>query len=186
MERRLRDCDDFGSALLAARTGEPAGFEWLFRRFGRPVKAFVTAKGHRDVDDIVSEAFAAAFRSIGSFAGNEDQFVSWLFRIAHNKLVDHSRRTARRPATDPLEGVVVESGTNVADDALTRLGAGVAEVLQGLPVDQRDVLVLRFASDLSIEQTAAVMGRSAGAVKQLQHRAIERVKRIIEQGAVTR
>ena len=172
---------------MSARTGEAAGFEWLFDSFGRRVHGFLVSQGSSDADDVTSEVFASAFRSLGSFEGGEAQFVSWLFRIARNRLIDRGRAAGRRPRTDGGEAPDRAGRVDVESEALSRLGnSELASVLGQLSDDQREVLVLRFVSDLSIDQVAEVMDRKPNAVKALQYRAIRAVHRILSLEAVTR
>lgn len=181
------DAASFESALERARRDDSAGFTWLYERFGRPVLAFLTARGATEPEELVNDVFLAAFRNLEAFDGAESAFVSWLFAIARNKAIDRARWSARRPASGrevdeqhlPAtasvdRGVVAAAGL---DHLLSRLAA--------LSDDQRDVLILRFVNDLSIEQTAAILGKTQGAVKQLQLRGLAGAKRLISDEAVT-
>jgi len=124
----------------------------------------------------------AAWEHIGRFHGTEAQFRSWIFTIAHHQVVDHHRR---RREEQPLEWAASHrSADDTEAEALSRIGEReLTQVLTELAPAQRQVLMLRLVADLSIEQTAAVLGRSAGAVKALQHRAIEAARRRIQEHA---
>ncbi len=136
---------------------------------------------------MTSEVFAAAFRSLGGFSGPEDDFVAWLFRIARNKVIDRARYASRRPQIESARAVPEQAGS--ADVEAAALGdvdnAWLWEILDELTDDQREVLILRFVADLSIERTAEVLGKQPNAVKALQHRAIRAAHRKISSGAVT-
>ena len=107
-----------------------------------------------------------------------------MFTIAHRRLVDDWRRRSRRPqlTDDPDEGPEPVGG-DVEDDVLGRLGGETVERLCGrLPPDQRAVLLLRILADLTVEQVAAVLGRSVGSVKALQRRGLRALRDHVEVG----
>jgi RNA polymerase sigma factor (sigma-70 family) len=154
----------------------------LYAALSGPVLGFCRARGVAEPEDVASEVFLAAFTSLNGFIGDEQQFRSWLFTIAHRRIVDSFRRDSRRPVTTPyhpeFDDRLVASGE---DDALVSLATQrVRDRLEALPVDQRDVLLLRILGDLTIEQIAGVLGKSEGAVKALQRRALASLRKRIE------
>jgi RNA polymerase sigma factor (sigma-70 family) len=160
----------FPAVLGAAQANAPWAFERLFHAYAGPVAGYVRSQGVPDPDGVANEVFFAAFRRLGDFAGSEPRFRSWLFTIAHNRVVDERRRAARRPrlteeaARDPVGG-------DVEAEALARLGEErVRALLSALPADQRSVLLLRIAADLTVQEVADVLGKRPGAVKALQRR----------------
>jgi RNA polymerase sigma factor (sigma-70 family) len=168
----------FAEALAAA--SEPGlrrekAFEHLLRPLLFPVRRYLRAQAGDATDDLVDEVLLAVWEHLPRFHGTEGQFRSWIFTIAHNQIVDHHRR---RRDEQPLELVAARRAADDTEaEALSRVAVGeLHRVLADLAPAQRQVLLLRLVSDLSIEQTAAVLGRSAGAVKALQHRAIETVR----------
>jgi RNA polymerase sigma-70 factor (ECF subfamily) len=146
------------------------------------------ARGTADPEDLVGETFLRVVRGLSSFQGSEEQFRAWVFAISRRRAIDVSRSAARRPewpvAADDLLGRV-EVG-DVEEDALQSLAEQrVLEILTGLTPDQRDVLLLRLLNDLTVEQVGSVTGKSPGAVKALQARGLEHIRREISRGAVT-
>ncbi len=176
----------FGRALDSARQGSPAGFEWLWRRFARQVTAFARVRGSEDPDGITNDVFLATFQRIDQFTGDEDAFAALLFTIARNKVIDEHRQRGRRPVTTALDPAAERLGGNTEDDALAGLGFGTRELLLQLTDDQREVLILRLVADLSLEQTAAITGRTVNATKALQHRAVNAMRRKSSVEAVTK
>jgi RNA polymerase sigma factor (sigma-70 family) len=173
--RRGRGSDD-GAAVLshwvdAARTGDSAAFGHLWQLLSPRVHGYLRGRGVASPEDVTSDVFLAAFTGMASFTGDGAAFRSWLFTIAHHKAVDDLRRrtpTAEwTPENDPR---AVGSAEDTAFEGL--LGARVRGMLAGLTPEQREVLLLRAVGDLSVEEVAAVTGRTEGAVKQLFHRAV--------------
>ena len=179
--------DGFPSVLHAARAGAPWAFERLYGDLAPIVAGYLRVQGAAEPDDVTSEVFLGVFTGIDSFEGSETQFRSWVFTIAHRRLVDERRRLARRrwsPAGDLAD--VDLTGGDVESDAFDVLGSQrVVEWCAGLSADQRDVLVLRVIGDLTVEQVAAIVNKSQGAVKALQRRALSALRQQLEKEGVT-
>jgi RNA polymerase sigma-70 factor, ECF subfamily len=179
---------DFGATLAAARAGAEWAWRDLYRETAGPVGGFLRARGVRDADDIVGDTFLNVVRSIERFDGDEDAFRAWVFTIARNTAIDRERWIARRPAYAVAHDDLATVGpTGDAEaDAMDALSLEhVRRVLDRVTPDQRDVLLLRILGGLTVEQVAAAVGRSAGAVKMLQARGLAAIRREIERGAVT-
>ena len=178
----------FDAVLGAARAQEPWAFQRIFEWLGRPVAAYLRGAGVDDPDGTANDVFLRVLGGIGRFEGTEARFRSWVFAIAHNLVIDDRRRRSRRPQQATLEGDVGPSAPGAEDDALVALGdARVRALLADLPPDQRDVVLLRIVADLSIEDTAAALGKRPGAVKSLQHRAMASLRRTLgDEGGVSR
>lgn len=172
--------ESFDAVLEAARDGAGWAFERLFLWLAKPVAAYLRGAGVEDPDGTANDVLLRAFTSLDRFRGDEDRFRSWVFTIAHHLLIDERRRVARRPRSAPLESAGGEPGepTQAAEThALVTLGdERVRSLLAGLAPDQRDVVLLRIVADLSIEDTAAALGKRPGAVKALQHRAMRTLR----------
>lgn len=178
MKRNSRSPDEeFESILDAAQRGESWAFEELYRSFRGRLGAFVAARGVEDPDDLVSEVFLGAFRSLSSFRGDETAFQAWMFRIARNKVTDWYRLQGRRPSTVSFPEGFDAAGGDVVDDAEANLDRRELVRLFGtLSHDQAEVLLLRLVGDLTVRQVATVMGRSSGAIKAHQRRALARLR----------
>lgn len=172
----------FDAVLAAARLGQPWALSALFRAFSGPVAGYVRARSPAEPDDLVSEVFTAALTSLDRFSGDEADFRGWLFTIAQRRVVDDLRRRSRRVETTPYEPDRDERTVGSAeDDSLDRLGGDwVRGVLDRLVPDQREVLLLRVLGDLTVEQVAQALGKSTGAVKQLQRRGLAAARRLLE------
>lgn len=159
----------------------------LYEDLAPVVVGYLRLHGAAEPEDVASEAFLGVFRNLDGFSGDEDGFRSWVFTIVHRRLIDERRRRGRRPRLDPIEDadLPVEGG-DVEAEVLAGLGGGwVREVLDGLTGDQRAVVLLRTLAGFSVEETAAVLDKRRGAVRALQHRGLERIRREIERGRLT-
>jgi RNA polymerase sigma factor (sigma-70 family) len=170
----------FDNVLFAARSGAEWAWERIYAELAPGVRGYLRANGATDLDDLVSEVFLQIVRGLDGFAGNEPAFRGWVYTIAHRRLVDELRRRSRRPST-PVEPAALSdasrAGGDVEDEALASLDADrVRQAIEGLPPDQRAVLLLRIIGDLTIEQIAMAVGKKPGAVKALQRRGLRRLE----------
>lgn len=180
----------FEQVLSAAQTGAGWACTRLYESLAPAVAGYLRTQGVRDVDDITSDVFLAVFTRLGTFSGTEAKFRSWVFTIAHHRLIDDRRAAGRRPAPASLDaapGYGPRSTMPAAEDtALAGLGnERVERLLATLSPDQRDVLSLRVLADLSLEQVADALGKQPGAVKALQHRALASLRRTLASEAVS-
>jgi len=169
--------------VVAAREGQPWALTEIWQRHAPAVTGYLRGRGAYEPEDMTSEVFLAVFERMPGFHGDDEALRSFVFTVAHHKMVDDLRRRTRRgesaaydPDTDPR---VASSAETLAMDALG--DQQVDELLQTLSADQREVLLLRVVADLSLEQTASVLGKRVGAVKALQHRALAALRRVMEQ-----
>jgi RNA polymerase sigma-70 factor (ECF subfamily) len=182
----------FDVILAAAQTNAGWAFSRLYEWLAPAVSGYVRLQGVRDDEDVVNEVFLAAFTRLGTFQGDEAQFRSWVFTIAHHRIVDARRAHARTPPMEDIFeaeswGRELGCAPSAEDVALPTLEVGrLRGVLDRLSPDQRDVLMMRVVADLSVEQVADALGKQPGAVRALQHRAVLAVRRHIAAEAVTR
>jgi RNA polymerase sigma-70 factor (ECF subfamily) len=164
----------FAEVLAAAQAGAPWAMESLYRDLAPAVTAYLRLHGAAEPDDLASETFIGVLTGLSGFSGDEGALRSWVFTIAHRRLVDDWRRRSRRPqVVDDDSALEDQVGGDVETDALATLGtAMVQERCAALPPDQRAVLLLRILGDLTVEQVATVLGRSVPSVKALQRRAL--------------
>jgi RNA polymerase sigma-70 factor (ECF subfamily) len=145
-----------------------------YRVLAPAVLGYLRAQRAPDPEDLLGEVFLQVTRDLARFEGDEDAFRRWVFTIAHHRLIDARRLLARRPQLS--DGDVPEVPAP-ADTAELPTDPELLSALDQLSPDQREVVVLRFVADLSLEQVAAVTRRRVGAVKALQHRALARLSR---------
>ncbi len=186
-QRPTRIGEAFPGLLAAAQSGGSWAFERLYRELAPPVVGYLRMQGAADADDLTNEVFLNVFTALGSFAGDEGQFRSWVFTIAHHRLVDERRRCSRRPQIATEEAHDYEdAGGDVEAEVLRRLSVDrVRTLCDRLAPDQRDVLLLRMVSAMTVEQAAETLGKSPTAVKALQRRALAAIRRLIEREGVS-
>ena len=170
--------EDLARTLAAARSGDGAALEALWRAHQPRLLRFLRGRGVVDAEDVATQVWIDAARNLGRFRGDGDDFRRWLFTIAHRRVVDGHRLAARRRAALSVESTRVEAAPGAdeefeAHDSLTRAVTLVAR----LPAQMRDVVLLRIVGDLSVADTAAVMGLRPGHVRVLMHRALVRLER---------
>jgi RNA polymerase sigma-70 factor (ECF subfamily) len=160
--------------LAAAQRGDGDAFSVIWRELSPAVAGYLAARGATDPDGMTSDVFLALLPRLSELTGGVAGLRTFVFSIAHARMVDDARRRARRPATVEFDPVDHDRAAASAEhEALTRVSTQrVLDLLDRLSPDYREVLALRVVADLGVEQTAAVMQRSAGSVKQLQRRAL--------------
>jgi len=178
LKARNKQADD--RLLVEAAQKDPARFADLYERHFDLIYAFVVRKTHdRDAaQDVTSEVFHSALANIGRFEWRGVPFSAWLMRIAFNALADHFGRTARNRKISGLDEAKLETQLSKSMETITVLDpyARIFRAVKILPDDQRRVVEMRFAEEKSIREIARDMGRSEGAVKQLQFRALESLR----------
>lgn len=163
-----------------ARAARGEGFDGLYRWLGGPVTAFARTRGATDPEGVTNEVFLKVFRSIGDFDGDALAFRAWIFTTARNHLIDEARKRARRPIVSSADTPEVAAPDTTVESALTALSnERVDALLSSLTETQREVIVLRIISDLSLAEVAAIVGRPETAVKRLQARALRRLEKKI-------
>ena len=146
----------------------------VYRELAPAVHGYLRAQRVPEPDDVLGEVFLQVARDLGRFEGDDDALRKWVFTIAHHRMVDAFRRQSRRPVIvdhelPELASDGLEDGGLLDDDLIA--------ALDSLTPDQREVIVLRFVADLPIESVATLTKRTEGAVKAMQHRALEQLSR---------
>jgi len=185
--RHVTPSEAFSGIVDAAKAGAEWAWADLYRELAGPVTGYLRSRGAADPEDVASETFLQVARNIKTFDGDYESFRSWIFVIAHRRLLDSRRAISRRPKTvsDDARLYVVPDVQQVDDEAIDLVStARMEELFDRLTEDQRDVLALRVIGDLTVEQTADALGKGVGAVKALQRRALASVKRAMSESGV--
>ncbi|MGO8765568.1 MAG: RNA polymerase sigma factor [Limisphaerales bacterium] len=168
--------------VQSAREGNPAAWNVLFRRYQLPLYVYVfeLVRHEQTVLDIVQEAFIAAFRHIGGLR-DDAKFGSWLFGIAHQKCIQHWRKSKETLLEEIPD--VPDEFEDGPDDLLIRKEqeAEFMNLLGQLPPPQRSVLLLHFIEDFSLEEIASVTATPLGTVKSRLHYAKKSLRKLVKE-----
>lgn len=164
---------------IEAAQKDPARFAELYENNFARVYAYIArrVRDRHEAEDLTSEVFHQALANLPRFEWRGVPFAAWLFRIAANSIIDRSKRVAKEQEILPTTAVTSE-GVNIEE---TDRRARLFRLVDRLPADQRHVIVSRFADDKSLREIAQELGRSEGAIEQLQFRALQNL-RIWERG----
>jgi RNA polymerase sigma-70 factor (ECF subfamily) len=179
-----------GARLIAlvelARGGDAEAFGQLYDHYHASVYRFVYYRvgSVALAEDLTSDTFFRALRSMSSFKWQGKDFGAWLMTIARNLTTDHYKagRTRLELATDDM--AVHDSATEGPENAVlaSLTNEALLEALGRLPAEQQECLIMRFLQGFSIAETAKVLGRSDGAVKQLQLRGVRNLAKLLPEG----
>ena len=174
---------DVRALVERAQAGDRDALEELYLlHFDRIYGYLHVSVGNRaDAEDLTTQTFLRMLESIGRFRWQSAPFSAWLFRIAHNLAMDHFRASRR---WQPQEEVPEEPGSaapSADEEAMRALGQeSLFELIESLSTEQRQVLTLKFVFDFSNAGAAAVLGKSEGAIKSLQHRALASLQKRLQ------
>ena len=179
-----------GSRLIAlvelARKGDAEAFGQLYDHYNASVYRFLYYRvgSVQLAEDLTAETFFRALRSMSSFRWQGKDFGAWLMTIARNLTTDHFKAGRTRLESTTEDMTSLDTTTDGPEDAVlaSLTNEALLSALSELPTEQRECLVMRFLQGLSIAETAEVLERSAGAVKQLQLRGVRNLARILPEG----
>jgi RNA polymerase sigma-70 factor (ECF subfamily) len=168
-----RGVDDAAALVERARDGDRDAFGELFRLHHGRVYRLARAHLGEAADDVVAETFLRAWRGLGRYRPTGVPFAAWLYGIARHVVADELRRRSRVRLTAEVPDRASESQE---DDRLT-----LAAAIRRLPERQRQVMELKFLVGLSNEEVGRALGKSPGAVNAIQWRALESLRRMLEE-----
>jgi RNA polymerase sigma-70 factor (ECF subfamily) len=181
--------DDVKSIAVRAANNDPTAFSHLYRLYFSQVFTFINFRvsSREDAEDLANAVFEKALGAIERYQPKPAQFSTWLYTIAKNCIIDHYRKR-RLPVDSEAEAAVIPCN-DPSTDPVTRVLSEerkrtLREALTGLTPDQREVVECRFFFELSIQETAAVTGKTEGAVKALQFRALEGLQRLLTEDII--
>ena len=163
--------------LIEAAQSDPTRFGELYEENFPRVYAFIARRVHnrQEAQDLTSHVFARALANLGKFEWQGKPFAAWLYRMASNAIADHYHAQSRELHWQQPE--ITEDEMEIAEQR-TMLSRSVDR----LPAEQRRVVILRFFEEKSIRDIAAQLGKSEGAIKQLQWRAMQKLRAELNHG----
>jgi len=166
-----------------AQRGDTEAFAQLCEAHFDKIYRYIALKvrNRADAEDLTQQAFLKATEALGSYRWKGLPFASWLFRIAHNQVIDHFRKMSKESGVPLDEAITVAPDDPVSITEQRMTMAQLTAACEQLSEAQREVIYLRFGSELSIAETARAMCRREGAIKALQHDAVVKLRRIVFQ-----
>jgi RNA polymerase sigma-70 factor (ECF subfamily) len=150
-------------------------YEQYYDRIVRYIFVRINDKG--EAENLGGDVFLKALQSLGSFRGHTEQMRAWLFKIAHNAVVDYLRKMGNRRNVS-IDEVEIPDRLDIEDLIETNLEINrLSKALQRLTPAQRDVIGLRFFAELSSDEVGKILGKKSGAVREMQSAAIETLRR---------
>ena len=168
--------------LERARTYDAQALAEIYDRYAAPIYGYLyrVLGEASQAEDLTSEVFLKLLQALHTNRAPRDRLEGWLYRVAHNLAMDWFRRQKKGPGIPLVEDLVADDGqpSDIVEDGQFRrqLRAGIRR----LTPDQQRVILLRFAEGFPAAVVARLMGKSEGAVKILQHRAVNRLRKLLE------
>jgi RNA polymerase sigma-70 factor, ECF subfamily len=181
-EQRSLSLQDEEGLVQRAQQQDNQAFAQLYEAYFDKIFRYIVLRvgNEAEAEDLTQQVFMKVLRSISSFKSKGPPFSSWVYRIAHNQVVDFLRQRNKKATVD-IEGLSLPS---TGEDTQHRMEKELdieqlKEATKQLTASQQEVLSLRFAGELSIAQCAETMGKSEGAIKALQHAAVQSLRKAL-------
>lgn len=169
-------------SIASLQRGDAASWAWMLDEFSGPIAGYARRMGVADPEDVTGAVLESVARSVGSFSGSHSQFRSWVFSVAHSRIVDSLRSRARRPET--AFDASHDRATEAADHGFAAGDPDLETAMQQLSDEQRSLLHLRFVLELSTKEIARIIEKSEVATRVALHRTTKRLRECLESGTV--
>lgn len=178
----------FASLLERARGGDQAAIADIYRRHHGRLLRVLRAEVGDAADDVASQTWLEVFGGLARFEGDERGFRSLLFTVARRRLADHRRSRWRRPSTPVAPDTLherIDEARPFDEDVHARLegDAAAEKLVEILGRESAEVVLLRVVAGLSVDEVARIVGRSPGAIRVQQHRALKKLASSLAEGA---
>ena len=171
------------SLVQRAQNSDPEAFSQLYERYFNKIFRYIALKigNSPEAEDMTQQVFLKSLQSISSYRWRDIPFSAWLFRIAHNLVVDYLRKKTRQP-TASIENLPLAAEDDPQELAMIRIdNERLKMATKQLTRSQQEVISLRFAGDLPIAEVARIMGKKPGAIKALQHSAVIALRKLMSE-----
>ncbi|MGH3050368.1 MAG: sigma-70 family RNA polymerase sigma factor [Gaiellaceae bacterium] len=172
-----------------AQSGDRSALEELYLiHFDRIYGYLHVSVGNRhDAEDLTTQTFLKMLESIGKFRWQSAPFSAWLFRIAHNLAMDHFRASRRWQPEEDVPEPEPDESTSAEAGAFESIGRkSMLELIEDLSPEQQQVLTLKFVFNFANAEAATILGKTEGAIKSLQHRALVSLQKQLEKREATK
>ncbi len=162
--------------IHAAQRGDEQAFGELYNAYVHDIYRYIFYRvGNSELaQDLTAEVFLRAVEGLVRYQDRQVPLLAWLYRIAHARVVDYYRRVHRVGNEDDIETVNLTTDDDLDSDLMLSFHQQkIREVLYKLPAEQQQVIVLRFIEGYNVQKTAEVLGKTPGAVKMIQRRALQ-------------
>ncbi|WP_166657550.1 RNA polymerase sigma factor [Ilumatobacter fluminis] len=171
--------------IVRAAAGDPDALGELWRGHQHLLLRYFRGKGMNEPEDLASTVWVEVARGLSTFDGDANEFRRWLFTIAARRRIDEIRRDRRRRNRDEILQSERQPGPAAGADVVAERAASLdraIELVQGLPPDQAEAVLLRVVADLTVADVALIMNRSEGSVRVLTHRGLKRLAERADSG----
>ena len=165
-----------------AKQYDEAALQWIYEQYSPGIFRYIYYRigDYETAEDIRADVFMRMLEGIDSFTYRGWSISAWLYRIAHDRVVDHFRRTKRR-SIEPLHEWIADTTAGPVEISLDRLDhEALRQAIGQLTPEQAEVILLRFVEERSLKEVAHITGRKEGAIKALQYRAVQALGRILD------
>lgn len=169
--------------VAQAQNGDKDAFALLYQEYVIPIYRYTYLRvgNAEQAEDLTQEVFIRALNSIGGYRYKGKPFVSWLFRIAHNLIIDYYRKTKKNKAVPLSESITIMADNDPLDEVERSIEMSTVKLaIEKLPPGQKEVISLRFGTGLSVAEVAIAIGKTEGTVKKLQHEALIKLRKLKE------
>jgi len=172
-KRNCRTMTYMGRPDASSASASREGLESLYRELAPAVLGYLRGSGAAEPEDLLGDVFVAVIRGLPNCGGDPAAIRRWVFTVAHHRLVDERRKLMTRSRDVAFDAQHEPCADDCYDEVLNRISASPAvRALETLTPDQRSVVLLRDVADLSVADTAHVLGKKPGAVKTTHRRAL--------------
>jgi RNA polymerase sigma-70 factor (ECF subfamily) len=173
--------------VAQAQRGNHEAFAVLYREHVQAIYRYVyhRVSDRQLAEDITGDVFTKAIEGLGRYQDTGNPFLAWLYRIAHDRVIDHYRKVNRQPTESDIEEQAIPVETDM-DSGLVQeqLSKVLQAAIADLTSEQQQVVILRFIEGYRIEMVAGMMGKNANAIKALQHRALRALASRLERSGL--
>jgi RNA polymerase sigma-70 factor (ECF subfamily) len=162
--------------------GDSSAFGSLYDHYQAMIYRFVVIKvgSREEAEDITHQVFLSAWQKVRGYKHRGHPFSSWLYRIARNQVIDHYRAKKGEVSIDKIDPELFATAERESNDLTQKFQLEmVRKAIAALKTDYQDVIIMRFVEDISLKETAAILKKSEGAIKLIQHRAIKELKKAL-------
>ena len=170
--------------IKSAVKGNSSAFGELYDHYQPMIYRFIAVKVSRreEAEDLTHQVFMSAWQNVKSYQHRGHPFSSWLYQIARNQVVDHYRSRKNETSIDAIdpEYFATTASAEFALPLKLRMET-VRQAMKQLKPDYEDIIILRFIEDVSLKESAAILNKTEGAIKLMQHRAMNELKKILKE-----